>query len=213
MTSFHSVSNYKKLVDAIALANHARTGKLIATCLKHGDSVGFMIEQLAEVMAGRYSPKQFDTSEIDFALLCWRYGGKRLMAAVCSKLGMPVESTVRLQLLLLKFEPCHRGTQDLALFKEAVIKNLVNLVSREGVMRPLILTFDEVAIEADPRADIGRNCVTNLCVQHSETRDLGLGSYDSMLLLVEAIEAGNTHTHMNKSISIHAYIFNTHAYT
>lgn len=92
--STRRVSDYKRLVMAIATNDAPRITQIVSTALRQRSSVLAIIKKITSAAAGVFHNRTYNDDDLDLAYLVKSLGGPKLLYAMARAFGLPSLSTL-----------------------------------------------------------------------------------------------------------------------
>ena len=141
------LSLHKQLVMYLGANRVPRLHQLLSAGLRAGRGISGLMEKAAAAVAGVYKPKGFDQEDMDAALMAWRLGGKRCIAALGAREGYASITTIARACSDVGFRLSSKG------FSSADVDANIQSMLLHGDRMPKVMMVDEVAGEEAPRFD------------------------------------------------------------
>lgn len=180
---------YKKLVLSLGQNDVPRLRQLIATALKNGRSVNYIVDKVSQAVDGVYHAKGFTDNDIDLAFLVMRIGSPRLLHTMHIAFGLPSASTLyKHGIPRFLVSP---GEFDLGCLQ----LNIDSMLSCEsGSPQCLwVLMWDEVATEPRIRWNPKDNRLYGFCREHGEKLCIELNTAEDVFQAKQAVDGGEVH--------------------
>ena len=191
------LDDYRRFLMAVATNQVPRLKQLVAQGLKDGVSVGTLVETIQRAVDDTYRARQYDSDDMDIALMVYRLGGRKLVYAMNHYISVPSLATLRRSKIFTRIMP------SLALpTKDDIRHNIQECFLRRTASTTPARPFSGVSVMWDevnqensacyfPHADM----VGGLCREHAHSCgvDLQLKTYEDAELIGDALRKSELH--------------------
>jgi hypothetical protein len=162
-----ALSDYKRLVIAIASGKVARVSRVIHIALEQRKGVNGIISTLRDAAEGYYRPRSYSEEEDMWGLLTWRLAGNRV-AHINHRSGHgPSVTYLRSRTIVPPIIPSP-GMPTAAEVQKNTVANLASVLDVIKMRSPhVVLMFDEIATEKRLRWDPKTNYFLGFCREHA----------------------------------------------
>ncbi|EIW77098.1 hypothetical protein CONPUDRAFT_129281 [Coniophora puteana RWD-64-598 SS2] len=192
-TTLTRLDAFNALVMALAEEDVPRLQQLIATAVRHGDSVRTIINRIEEAVTRVYSPRGYDQEDYDIGLLAYRLGGRQLLAVLNRRLSLPSLRTLQRHQVFINVH-ITIGSICLADF----ITNIRNTVfpsssSTATRLAGHTICIDEIALQEKADYNSKTQQVMGICHQHASAVNLTLTNTESAIRIAESLAREECH--------------------
>ncbi|KAJ7847960.1 hypothetical protein B0H13DRAFT_2404873, partial [Mycena leptocephala] len=190
------LTDYRRLVFAVAESNIPRLTQFLSVGLRNGASPRKLINMFGDAVEGTVpNPRpSTDSRTIDVTLMTYILGGRKLLYALSHANGLPSLRTLRNHMAFTRIMPTI-GAISIA----DIVHNIQEVVlkpraaAERTTLRGVNLMVDEVALEERAVHFRHTNSVGGICWRHSPLVNLVLNTYDSALALAKSLKDGKVH--------------------
>jgi hypothetical protein len=191
-----SLSNYKRLMVAIASEDVPRVARVVHVALKQKKGVVAILEQVLMAGKGVYSVKSFEDKDRLLGTLLWRLGGDRIGHIAHRALGLPSVSTLRDGSVRTPIAPS-AGMPTLETIAKntlAVLEGILDILKeRQSEIQHVVIMVDELATEKRLRYNSRTNEMLGVCRAHGHKVSTVFASMSDVEELFEAVDKGEVH--------------------
>lgn len=189
-TTARTITDHKRLVQAIATADVKRMRALLSISLQQGCSISKILERIDNAVKGLYQAKCFNKDEIDLGIIYSRLGGPKLVAAMSGAMGLPSLRTIR------RHSDYPRLVVSNGSVRISDIRANIGAVSLLGSQPPRrgnSIMFDEVAIEERGRWCARQQGIVGGCREHAGSLGRMIKDFPGIELFSKQIHNGACH--------------------
>jgi hypothetical protein len=188
-----ALSDYKRLVKAIASGNVARVSRVIHIALEQKKGVNGIISTLRDAAEGFYRPRSYSEEEDMWGLLTWRLAGNRV-AHINHRSGHgPSLTYLRSRTIVSPIIPSP-GMPTAAEVQKNTVANLASVLDLIKLrVRHVVLMFDEIATEKRLRWDPKTNYFLGFCREHAHKTSMEFINEGDLEEAFRALDTGEVH--------------------
>jgi len=188
-----ALSDYKRLVIAIASGKVARVSRVIHIALEQKKGVNAIISTLQDAANGYYQPKSYSEEEDKWGLLTWRLAGNRV-AHINHRSGHgPSVTYLRSRTIVPPIIPSP-GMPTAVEVQKNVVANLGSVLDViKTQVRHAVLMFDELATEKRLRWDPKTNYFLGFCREHAHNTSIEFINEGDLEEAFQSLDNGEVH--------------------
>jgi hypothetical protein len=188
-----ALSDYKRLVSAIASGNVARVSRVIYIALEQKKGVNGIISTLRDAAEGYYRPRSYSEEEDMWGLLTWRLAGNRV-AQINHRSGHgPSVTYLRSRTIVPPIIPSP-GKPTAVEVQKNTVANLASVMDVIKMrVRHVVLMFDEIATEKRLRWDPKTNFFLGFCREHAHKTSIEFINEGDLEEAFRSLDKGDVH--------------------
>jgi len=192
-----ALSDYKRLVLAIASGKVSRVSQVVNIALEQRKGVNGIISTLQDAAKGFYHPRSYTEEEDMWGLLTWRLAGNRV-AHINHRSGHgPSVTYLRGRSIMAPIIPSPGKPNETEVMKNfnSTFESILDLfvTSSSARVRHIVLMFDELALEKRLRWDPKTNHFLGLCRQHAHKTSIEFINEGDLEEVFRALDEGDVH--------------------
>lgn len=188
-----ALSDYKRLVIAIASGNVSRVSRVIHIALEQKKGVNGIISTLQDAANGYYRPNSYSEEENMWGLLTWRLAGNHV-AHINHRSGHgPSVTYLRSRTIVPPIIPSP-GMPKASEVQQNIAASLVSMLdSFKTRVRHVVLMFDEIATEKCLRWDPKTNHFLGFCREHAHNMSMEFVNEGDLEEVFRSLDDGEVH--------------------
>ncbi|KZV91926.1 hypothetical protein EXIGLDRAFT_579283, partial [Exidia glandulosa HHB12029] len=188
------VSDYKRLVWAIATDNIPRVRVVLKVALNNKRGVRGLLAQVQKAATDVYKARSFTAPEWALAILFKKMGGNSISELAHRALGLPSPESIRRHSTFstIRISTAYPTLEDIVFNIDIMFPDLIRALHETAVYGYIIMV-DEVKNEERPAWDPDSNNIYGFCREHSDPFDVQFRSMAEPLALAEALRDGRVH--------------------
>lgn len=188
-----ALSDYKRLINAIASGNVARVSRVIYIALEQNKGVIGILSTLRDAAEGYYRPKSYSEEEDMSGILTWRLAGSRVAHINHQSGHGPSLTYLRSRTIVPPIIPSPGMPTAAEVQKNtaATFASVLDVIKMR--VRHVVLMFDEIATEKRLRWDPKTNHFLGFCREHAHKTSLEFINEGDLEEAFRSLDKGEVH--------------------